>query len=165
VTIVGLFILVLLWAVALVPPWLRNRSEGHPSDSILSFRQQLSVLERTTPGSHRSVTPIAAYRPMPGSSFTPESPAAVQRRLARQRRRVVLVSLLGVAVFTLLLAVAFGGAAIVVHLLVDVALVTYVVLLVRIQQRSMEREAKVRYLHAAQAQGMEPALLLRRSAN
>lgn len=162
----GLFILVLLWAVALVPPWLRKRSEGRPSDSILSFRQQLSVLERTAPGGGRSVTPITAYRQMPGTSFTPESPAAANRRLVRKRRRDVFFVLLAAAGSTLLLAVAFGGAALALHLLVDAALAGYVYLLVQRQRRGTERENKVRYLPGApQPQAGQPALLLRRSAN
>src|SRR5262245_18959278 len=37
-----------------VPPYLQNRRESRPSDSTASFRQQLSVLERTTPGSRSS---------------------------------------------------------------------------------------------------------------
>ena len=44
-----LVILGLIWGFVLIPPYLQNRRESRPSDSIASFRQQLSVLERTTP--------------------------------------------------------------------------------------------------------------------
>ena len=43
-TILVLFILAAVWAAVLLPPWLQNRSESRPADSITSFRRQLSVL-------------------------------------------------------------------------------------------------------------------------
>ena len=49
-----LVILGLIWGFVLIPPYLQTRRESRPSDSIASFRQQLSVLERTTPGADRS---------------------------------------------------------------------------------------------------------------
>ena len=45
-----LVILALIWAAVLLPPYLQNRRETRPGDSIANFRSQLSVLERTTPG-------------------------------------------------------------------------------------------------------------------
>ena len=45
-----LVILGLIWGFVLIPPYLQNRRESRPGDSIASFRQQLHVLERTTPG-------------------------------------------------------------------------------------------------------------------
>src|SRR3546814_9095948 len=49
-TVLVLVILAMIWAAVLVPPYLQNRRESRPGDSIASFRNQLSVLERTTPG-------------------------------------------------------------------------------------------------------------------
>src|SRR5205807_5282983 len=77
-TIVVLLILAVVWAAVLVPPWLRNRADARPADSITAFRHRLRVLERTGPpgsvqhtgfaSSFRAptgpVTP-AAYRPRP----------------------------------------------------------------------------------------------------
>ncbi|CAN5523397.1 hypothetical protein BH20ACT2_BH20ACT2_21360 [soil metagenome] len=164
-TILGVFILVLLWAVALVPPWLRNRSEGRPADSIVSFRQQLSVLQRTTPGA-RSVTPINAYRPIAGSSApAPITAAMMSRRLVRKRRRDILFTLGAVAGTTLLLAVMAGGAMIWLHLLADALFGGYVYLLAQTQRIAAERHDKVRYLPGTGGAAPEPALLLRRSAN
>ena len=40
-----------LWAALLVPPYLRNRAENRPADSIGDFRHQLRVLQRTGPSS------------------------------------------------------------------------------------------------------------------
>jgi hypothetical protein len=42
-------ILAVAWIVVLVPPLLRSRSDGRPSTSIGSFRQQLATLSRTGP--------------------------------------------------------------------------------------------------------------------
>ena len=53
-SVLVIVILALIWAAVLVPPYLQNRRESRPGDSIASFRQQLHVLERTTPGSTRS---------------------------------------------------------------------------------------------------------------
>ncbi len=50
-------ILAVAWVVVLVPPLLRSRSDGRPSTSIGSFRQQLATLSRTGP-------PRRAVRPM-----------------------------------------------------------------------------------------------------
>lgn len=65
-----------IWAVFLVPPYLRNRAESRPADSIGDFRHQLRVLERTAPtgipAANRArpgATPMArmvAQRPAPG---------------------------------------------------------------------------------------------------
>ena len=41
-----LFILAVIWAAVLLPPYLQNRSESRPADPISSFQRQLSVLER-----------------------------------------------------------------------------------------------------------------------
>jgi hypothetical protein len=42
-------ILAAMWVLVLVPPLLRSRSEGRPSTSVGSFRQQLNTLSRTGP--------------------------------------------------------------------------------------------------------------------
>jgi hypothetical protein len=50
-------ILAVAWVVVLVPPLLRSRSDGRPSTSIGSFRQQLATLSRTGPQRRGSVRP------------------------------------------------------------------------------------------------------------
>jgi len=62
---------------------------------------------------------------------------------ARERRRHVLLALTGVAVFTLLLALSVGGRWIAAHVLVDAAMVGYVILLVRHRQLMADRLMKV----------------------
>ena len=44
-----LLILVAIWAAFLLPPYLRNRAEARPADSIGAFRRQLATLQRTRP--------------------------------------------------------------------------------------------------------------------
>jgi hypothetical protein len=178
-TVLVLVILAAIWAAVLLPPYLQNRRETRPGDSIATFRTQLSVLERTTPGgrasslgrydSHDRVelpryAPLAAARPA-GPRNAP-SPAALRRAEARRRRRDVFLTLLGAVGVTFVLAIAMGGAVWMLHLAVDLAFSAYVGLLVKIQQESVEQDEKVRYLRPAPGRGVaEPQLLLRRSGS
>lgn len=170
-----LIILAAIWAAVLLPPYLQNRRETRPGDSIATFRTQLSVLERTTPGgrngslSHldvgrydppRYIPPAArrvAGRPAP-------SQAAMRRAEVRRRRRDVFLTLLGAVAVTFLLAVVLGGSVWMLHAVVDLGFLGYVGLLVSIQQQSADREEKVRYLRPAPRRtAPDPQLLLRRS--
>jgi len=169
-----LMILGLIWGFVLIPPYLQSRRESRPGDSIASFRQQLRVLERTTPGSsslsrldvgryeaprydpRSNVAQLAGRRPAP-------SQAAMRRSEIRRRRRDVFVTLLGAVAVTLLLAVAVGGTVWMLHLLIDVAFVAYVAMLVSLQQQSAEKELKVRYMPPTSARRQpQPQLALRR---
>jgi len=157
-----LVILGLIWGFVLIPPYLQTRRESRPSDSIASFRQQLSVLERTTPGGRSSNLArldvgryeIPRYDPrsnvsqLAGRSAGGRRPsqAAMRRAEARRRRRDVFVTLLGAVGVSFLLAVVLGGSVWMLHLIIDVAFVAYVAMLVSIQQQSAERELKVRHL-------------------
>jgi hypothetical protein len=167
-----LLILAVIWAAVLVPPWFQNRRENRPSDSIANFRQQLSVLERTTPG----YEPRAAMYSRPaGSQITAlhahraagvraaASRAAHRRAETRKRRRDLFVTLLVAAGTTLGLAFVLGNPAVwVLNVVIDIALVAYVALLAQMAQRGAERTAKVRYLPRS-ARSPEAALMLRRS--
>jgi hypothetical protein len=170
-TVLVLVILAAIWAAVLVPPYLQNRRETRPGDSIATFRSQLSVLERTTPGGragnvarldvvrhdqHRT----AARRPAAPSA------AALRRAEARRRRRDVFLTLLGAVGVTFVLALALGGAVWMLHLLVDVVFGAYVLLLVSLQQQSVEREEKVRYIQPSRPV-VRPSdqILLRRSGS
>lgn len=170
-----LVILALIWAAVLVPPYLQNRRETRPGDSIATFRTQLSVLERTTPGGRsgslarldvgryeapRYVPPAARRRPAASPSQV-----AMRRAEARRRRRDVFLTLLGAVGVTLVLAVALGGSVWMLHLLVDVVFAGYVIMLVSLQQQSIQAEQKVRYLRPAPNRAPEPQLLLRRSGS
>ena len=81
-------------------------------------------------------------------------------REARKRRREVLHGLLAAAGVTLVLGFGMGGPFYLLHLLVDIALVGYVVMLVRMQKSSAEREMKVTFLPHVNPEA-EPARLLK----
>jgi hypothetical protein len=170
-----LLILAVIWAAVLVPPWLQNRKESRPGDSIASFRQQLHVLERAAPGyrpssgtvtrlaDHRS--PVAAPVPTPVATASTRRPEALRRAEVRKRRRDVFLTLLGAVGLTFLMALAIGGPVWTLHLGVLILFAGYVGMLVKLQQQGAEREVKVRYLASGQASRPEPALLLRRSGS
>jgi hypothetical protein len=167
VTAVLLLILAAIWAAVLVPPAIQNRRASRPGDSIATFRNQLNVLERTTPAfragvGSRPVAPAAA-RAMrrPG-----QSAAAYRRAEARRRRRDVFVTLLAAVGVTFVGALLMGGVAWTIHVVVDVLFAGYVGMLLKIQQQAAEREAKVRYLPERRpAQVVEPAVLRRSATN
>ncbi|MDP1818415.1 MAG: hypothetical protein Q8K58_00800 [Acidimicrobiales bacterium] len=168
-----LVILGLIWAAVLLPPYLQNRREHRPGDSIASFRHQLAVLERATPeGRARAVSPSAYDSPRYERPRTVQAASAARRQLAgntlavrradvRRRRRDVFLTLLGAVGVTFLLAVAMGGAVWMLHLAVDAAFVGFVGMLVKLQQTQTERDLKVRFLEPAQVRTAEPAYLRR----
>lgn len=48
-TVFVFLLLGLVWAAVLVPPWIENRRNAHPTASIASFHRKLWSLERMTP--------------------------------------------------------------------------------------------------------------------
>jgi hypothetical protein len=176
-TVLVLVILAAIWAAVLVPPYLQNRRETRPGDSIASFRSQLSVLERTTPSGRASAAsrldlPRYDSRRAPVGAGQVRRPVqqpsqiAMRRAEVRRRRRDVFLTLLGAVGVTFVLALALGGSVWMLHVLVDVVFAGYVGLLVKIQQEAVEKDEKVRYLQTAPApRTVEPQLLLRRSGS
>jgi hypothetical protein len=154
---VVLVVLAVVWAVVLIPPWLRSRAEGRPADSIGAFHRQLSTLERTGPDT-------APARP--GVPLLTAPPHQVSPRTrAQKRRRDVMLGLGAAMLSTLALSFVPGlGALLVLHVLLDVLFVVYVALLIRLRGLAAEREMKLRFLPGSHQQ-VEPALALRRSAN
>ena len=175
-TLLVLVILGLIWAAVLVPPYLQNRREHRPGDSIASFRHQLSVLERATPeGRARSLrfdagrdwapepqayAPVAAYRRTAARTAAPvrTTPAMTS---ARKRRKDVFLTLLGAVAVTFLLAIAMGGMVWALHVAIDLAFVGYVGLLIKIQQEVAEKELKVRFIQPSALRSVEQPLLRR----
>ncbi|MBX3287483.1 MAG: hypothetical protein KF703_19200 [Actinobacteria bacterium] len=149
-----LVILAVVWAAVLVPPFVRNRRDGRPDNSVLSFRAQLSTLERATPG-----TTLRPYASSGRTVAAPRPSAAVKRR-----RRDVLVGLAGATAFSFLLVLAVGGALLTLLFLASAsALGLYVYALRQLQLRALEREAKVRTLHPRTQPA--PILAMRRASN
>ncbi len=147
-----LLVLAAIWAAVLLPPYLEKRRAVHPSSSIVDFRHQLSVLQRTGD----------PYAPVP---VRPTPRRAMSRTDAQRRRRDVLATLTAAAALTLLIALFAGGAVWLLHLLIDAALLGYVALLMQVQQqRQYANRANVRYLPEQGPSATQQALL-RRSAN
>ncbi len=146
-----LLILAAIWAAVLLPPWLQNRRERRPNDSIVSFKSQMGTLQRATPSS--------------GSLLN----VRMTRREARRRRRDILLTLACAASLTLVLALMLGGPVIALHLFVDVLLVAYVALLVHTQQTAATRASRVpsnvHRLPARRPDEHRPAMLLRRTGS
>ncbi|HEX7131355.1 MAG TPA: hypothetical protein VF228_02200 [Iamia sp.] len=161
-----LILLAIVWAIVLVPPLVRNRADLRPGSSVSSFRQDLAVIGRTTPTSSLrppSLPGVGPSAPMAGPGAPlPGTPSG--RSAARKRRRDVLFTLGGVAGFTFLLALAFGGPMLLLHLVVDVALAGYVYLLVQMRKLAEEQAVKVRYL-AAPPQSQPRLVAVRRTAS
>lgn len=173
-----LVVLALVWIAVLVPPAVRARSEGRPGDSITSFHRQLAVLQRTGPRtswpgdarfrtsesrSSSVVRPLAlATAPTVGPQRS--APSSMTRQRTLKRRRDVFTGLLAAMAGTLLISLIPAlHLFLLVHLLVDGLFVGYVAMLVHLRNRQVEQEMKVRFLPSPAA--VEPALLLRRSAN
>jgi hypothetical protein len=170
-----LLILAVVWAVVLVPPWLRSRADARPADSISAFRHRLNVLERTGPVGTRRVSLMAhrpevnGYVPIARNAGPRNTQLAAMSARARtqRRRRDIFVGMLAAMVTSLVLGFVPSLRILwVVHLLVDAMFVTYVSLLVHMRNQAAEREMKVRFLPSRlPARTAEPALLLRRSAH
>ena len=183
-----LVVLALLWAVVLLPGFLRRRSEIRPAESISAFRQQLTVLRRARPPAARDLVPerprahaymtagaapvtlLAARRSMAAGRSTsarPVGPRALAaaglpsaRARTLQRRRYVFAALVSAAGATVVLGLIPAlHVLLYVHIGVDVLLAAYVVLLVRQRGVRAEQEMKVRFFPGPQA--IEPAMLRR----
>jgi hypothetical protein len=154
VTHLVLVILAVIWAAVLLPPFLQNRSESRPADSISTFRSQLSVLERHSVGAGRSPQAPQALRTSSPVSVAVRRSSIDHARLARmaakKRRRDVLVTLLASAGITLALTLVLPQVLFF-HLAIDALLAGYVFLLVQRRKIAEERAVKVRYMAPAQA--------------
>ena len=177
-TLLVLVILGVIWAAVLLPPYLQNRREHRPGDSIASFRHQLSVLERATPEGRarsirsevhrdRALAPVAQLAPATYTAKTgyqrsaPRSAMAARRADVRRRRRDVFLTLLGAVGVTFLLAIAMGGMVWMLQVGTDVAFIGFVGMLVKLQQESAEKDLKVRFLEPATLRSVEQPLLRR----
>ena len=158
--------LAVVWAIVLAPEVLRRTSGMRRVDPVHAFHRQMSSLDRpgarpsARPGSNvidlrgpaRTARPVQSrpmQRPTAARYGGPvQRPSAPRRGPAartivsprvQRRRQDVLIVLVAVAVLTLLCAVAFGGAFLALHLLADVLLVGYVLLLNRSAQMAARR--------------------------
>jgi len=166
-TLPVLIILAVLWAVVLVPPLLRSRSQ-HTADSIVDFNYKLDVLGRTNGNLDESEEPAVAA-PLPVHPVAvrrvPARPSAAQRS-AKRRRDVASALAVGV-VLTLLLAVVSRAVALwMLQGLADLLAVTYAGLWAWWRSVQTERLTKVRYMPDLRVPELRhPAMALRRSAS
>ncbi|MSZ89555.1 MAG: hypothetical protein F2585_09450 [Actinobacteria bacterium] len=135
-TFVVLFILAVVWAVYLVS-WFRSRTVHTGGNSISTFSNHLSILERTAPGANPST-----YR----NQVVSRTPKLSSQK---KRRRDILVGLLGATGATFLGTIAIGGMVTNLFLLCLVLTASYVGLLATAQKQALERRTKVRYLDEA----------------
>lgn len=125
--------LAVVWAIVLLPEAVTRLSSFRNRDSIRAFNHQLTSLSRPSAAmaGRRPPNVIDLRTRRPGGTGPTRVPPHV-----RKRRQEVLTVLGAAAVLTLLATVAFGGAFLVLHLLADALLVTYVVLLSQVSQPS-----------------------------
>jgi hypothetical protein len=156
-----LFILAVLWAVVLLPPLLRSRSQ-HSADSIVDFNYKLDVLGRTngnldeTDADHGILSARMAPSPLPSALR-----ASAAQRSALRRRDVLRALTMSVAATLVLAAVTGAGAAWALQILVDVLVAAYLALWAWLRTLQVERTEKVHYMPERRA----PELALRRSAS
>lgn len=177
-----LIILAVIWAAVLIPPWLHNRRERRPAQTMASFHRRLASIEsieRTAPPRYAYADGMYVDAPdleraeSAGHSISigtddddPEGPAGVGvprvSRRALRRRRQVFFGLLVAVVGSMVAAVTSGTVTVwAVHGSTALLFVSYVALLVRHHQRVAEQVAKVRYL--APIRVARPAVVVLRS--
>jgi hypothetical protein len=167
-----LIILALLWAVVLLPPLLRSRSQ-RTADSIVDFNYKLDVLGRTNgnldlpqtvtpppaPVFSRDPLPAAAPRATPAPLLASRTSAA--DRSAKRRRDLVRGFSLAIIVSLLLATATRSPAAWALQMVVDLLAGIYALLWAYARSTQAERTEKVRYMPELRV----PELALRRSAS
>ena len=150
-----LFALAALWALVLIPPLLRART-NRSSDSIGDFNYRLGVLSRTggftrrraarqlpalsSPMPARATPAVPVYAPSPVMAGS--RPTASQR--AAKRRRDITLGLVVAAVVSLAVAaVAQSSSVWLLQVLVDLLLVAYVGLCAWFRSTPMARGSRV----------------------
>jgi len=168
-----LFILAVLWAVVLVPPLLRSRSQ-RSADSIVDFNYKLDVLGRT----NGNLEELPQTVPVPQPAVLSQGPApavapdvarqavVVQRvaasgRSAKRRRDLVRVFSAAIVVSLLLATATRSPAVWALQMVVDLLAGTYALLWAWARSAQAERAVKVHYMPELRV----PELALRRSAS
>jgi hypothetical protein len=171
VSAVILAVIVIMWAVVLVPMWLRRHDAATESRSVDRFSAAMRVLSRRQAASRSGsrsgsgsaryvlmprrastasvhVSGAAAPRPAPRPVASTPRPARRKASLAVRRRRLLL-GLLGLALLTMVLAAA-GVLSWVLQLVVDLIAAAFVVHL-RVQAKRSAALARDRRRAAAGA--------------
>jgi hypothetical protein len=169
-TLPVLIILAALWAVVLVPPLLRSRSQ-RTADSIGDFNYKLDVLGKTngTLDLPQTVAPPSppVFARDPLSVTSPPSPplmvpsSRAAERSAKRRRDLVRGFSVAIAVSLLLATLTRSPALWVLQMVVDLLAGIYALLWAWARSTQAERAEKVRYMPKLRV----PELALRRSAS
>ena len=147
-----------------------------PTEGVQVIRPGLEAVPAIDEDPSYLLAPSAEASPVPGPIEGGIPASVLAARAARKRRREVLYTLLAASGVTLLMALVLGPAALVLHLLVDLALGGYVYLLINLQKARAERDIKVAFLphqnHDAEPSrlletggGWQPGEMLQQSAN
>lgn len=147
-----LVLLAVIWAGVLIH-WVRTRrpleslSFGGGSRGALSLGggPRRAAVVPLHAGLSRGPGAMASIRPNGVQIGT----GGVSSDQARQRRRVVLLSVVAFAFVTLVATVAFGGAWLLLHLLADAMLLGYVVAIVAYQREVEAARLQVRPIRRA----------------
>ena len=137
-------------AVQILTPSGRAEEPAGSNGRVAELRPRDAAAPTTASSTTESVAGPTTAEPN-----RPRSAASI----ARQRRRDVLHTLLGLAGITLVAGVALGGPVLFAHLLVDAVLIAYVYLLIQRRKVSAEQEIKVAFLPHGGAGASATALL------
>lgn len=143
-------LLAALWVAILVPGALRGRHHS-PATSVDSFERSMRILAtdlRSRLPGDRPMEGGAAHLAAPGTdrAWRPATSASSARQRTLHRRRLVLQCLGTITGAAALLAVAFGGAFVVVVGVSAVALGAYVTLLLQLRSNQDGLRRTVRHL-------------------
>ena len=173
-----LIILAVLWAVVLLPPLLRSRSQ-RTADSIVDFNYKLDMLGQTNGTRRRFRRQVSMSAPAlepdapafgPHTALGPQTAApqliasmrtSAAARSAKRRREVLQV--LGFAFLGSLLIAVLAGSTLfwALQIFVDLLALAYLGLWAWARNIQAERAEKVRYMPELRT----PELVLRRSAS
>ena len=158
-------VIVGLWAVVLVPMWLRKHDVTTESRSVDRFSTAMRTLSRRTPPPTRSqdrLMPARANAPIVSGGRAPSSAArhaAAQRQATLRRRRTALASMGGFFAVVLLAAV-MGVAPLWLPLLVVLAFAGYL----RFLRVEVQREQQLARRERRRVETARPARPVRRPA-
>lgn len=147
-----------------------------PTEGVQVIRPGLEVVPPVDEDPSYLLAPSTEAAPASVTTERGIPSSVLAARAARKRRREVLYTLLAASGVTLLMGLVLGPAALVLHLLVDLALGGYVYLLINLQKARAERDIKVAFLphqnHDAEPSrlletggGWQPGEMLQQSAN
>lgn len=133
--------LAVLWFVVIAWATRDNREAAHDGRSIDRYSHAMRVLSRRQPAKPATTSSGGRYIVVPGTRVTDPSH---RTNAVLERRRKILHGLLVASGISFAGVLGLGGPWFVIHLLVDAALIGYVVTLRRIALRTAEQARRER---------------------